>query len=384
MCGIIFVERRNECLANSMVLKRFEKQRQRGTDGFGYISINDGIVRKTVRAEDEKDIIPKLAKEKDKCILFHHRYPTSTPNLKEATHPITVSHPSLKFDYHVVHNGVISNPDELKKNHLKLGFIYTTRIVTETKTISTIYSEECYNDSEAFAIDFALSLENDKEIKSSGSIAFIALQVNKETKKVNRVYYGRNYGNPLKVEEDKTYFCLSSETGTLIDANILHCYDMENRTTTMKAKKIGIYHDYSSYYGGGNIHNSCSVYKDDYDDDFPNYRMPRIGQEFMNNEDDGYDDDFLDVEMQALEDFYDADPYLVKQMTQDELTELQSYKDEIQRLNREMNYDEMTDKELEKDDFLFQVAERIRVENEEADKNGCLKKDKKKTKKIGF
>ena len=209
MCGIIFVERKNGSSANSMVLKRFEKQRSRGTEGFGYAAIKNGKVKHTIRAEDEKDIVPKLAKEKETTILFHHRYPTSTPNMEEATHPIYVSNQSLKYDYYIVHNGIISNPDELKKSHLKLGFIYTTRIVTKTETIKTVYSQECYNDSEAFAIDFALSLENSKEIKSSGSIAFIALQVNKINKTVENIYYGRNHGNTLHIEEDKTFFALS-------------------------------------------------------------------------------------------------------------------------------------------------------------------------------
>jgi hypothetical protein len=38
-----------------------------------------------------------------------------------------VSNKMLKFDYYVVHNGMISNDEELKKEHEKLGFAYTTK-----------------------------------------------------------------------------------------------------------------------------------------------------------------------------------------------------------------------------------------------------------------
>jgi len=45
-------------------------------------------------------------------IIAHHRYPTSTKNLINQTHPIQVSNELLEHDYLVIHNGVITNDAE--------------------------------------------------------------------------------------------------------------------------------------------------------------------------------------------------------------------------------------------------------------------------------
>jgi hypothetical protein len=161
----------------------------------------------------------------------------------------------------VIHNGIISNDDILRAEHLKNGFAYTTEITKKWITLQNTYEESMWNDSEALAIDLALAIESGKAIEANGSIAFIALQYEKISGKAIALYYGRNEGNPLCLESDKNFFSLSSESGKKIEADTLYRYDYETTITTREVKKIGTYYSYAgTTYGYG--------YSTDEEDDF--------------------------------------------------------------------------------------------------------------------
>ncbi len=107
-----------------------------------------------------------------------------------------------------------------------------------------------WNDSESLAIELAKVIDGQKtDIEAKGSIAFIALQVDKKTAKVKKVFYGRNYSNPLKLQTNKAFFSLTSEgEGEQVTPNVLHCYDMESGLFTEKEKKIGVEYVYIDRY----------------------------------------------------------------------------------------------------------------------------------------
>lgn len=195
------------------IMKMYQEQKARGIQGFGYVAIGmNGKVTGFQRAQHEHEIQSMLKNEGNAhAIMFHHRQPTSTPNVKECAHPILVSNEKLTYDYYVCHNGVISNDDELKAAHLTEGFAYTTTIETFYRAGGVEYpATEQYNDSEAFAIDLAKVLDKkDTYMGARGSIAFVAIQVDKVTKDVIAVYCGRNI-NPLLVKKGE-FFIISSE-----------------------------------------------------------------------------------------------------------------------------------------------------------------------------
>jgi len=265
MCGIIHVKKLDpNKKACKTVRKRFEAQRTRGTDGFGFVEIKNGVVVGVHRARTEKEIMKKLMESTAEEILFHHRIPTSTPNFVEATHPIFVSNKLLKHDYYVIHNGVISNDDAMREDHLKLGFEYTTDITTKYETAQYIYTGDViWNDSEAMAIDFAWSVERNVPMDSVGSIALIALQVEKGTGKVLNLMWGRNLGNPLKMQKNDELFSLSSETGESVDDDKLFVMNYETFEIVEIKKEIGEYHGYKGTYGGNYGGYNWSKEKDD-------------------------------------------------------------------------------------------------------------------------
>jgi hypothetical protein len=163
-------------------------------------------------------------------MLVHHRQPTASLNSLDQTHPILVANDCLEHDYLVVHNGVLHNDDELKKKHEGLGFEYLTAY-DEIQYSGTVIPK--FNDSECVAIETARYIENHvTEADIDGSCAFVALQIDKKTQKVLRVFFGRNDRNPLNLDQEGTTLCLSSEgKGDNIKPDILYSFEPKGKMT---------------------------------------------------------------------------------------------------------------------------------------------------------
>lgn len=251
MCGIIFEtsSRRN---VNEEISEMYEDQKHRGDEGFGLVKINAKRDFDLYRCEIESIFINKLFSKDSKTILVHHRTPTSTDNEREQTHPMIIDDQRLKYEYMIVHNGIISNKDECREKFEKDGWEFKTAV-----------DEKKFNDSEAFAIDLAMHLEGKwKDWTARGSIAFVALQVERETQKVEKVLFGRNT-NPLnlyfaKSKKAITNLVVSSEgPGEEIDADMLYTLDLVSMKLKMAEFKIGGTYVYNRAYG--------SMYGDSYD-----------------------------------------------------------------------------------------------------------------------
>ena len=237
MCGIIgaFNFNDNKETVNEWVINQLEDQINRGQDGLGITIIDKDKKVKTERATEITKALLDLRFNPSQMIIMHHRTPTSSENKLSQTHPIKVSHGSFKHDYLIYHNGVIHNEDELKKKHMEeLGFIYTTNRVRDK--FSTLAAEE-FNDSEAIAIEIARFIENQTtEMEAVGSAAFIALQINKKTQTANKLFFGRNDGNPLNMAKSRGKLRLSSEgEGQPIQTDMLYECDLVDFKLKKKA-----------------------------------------------------------------------------------------------------------------------------------------------------
>lgn len=239
MCGIVAkLNYKKTSAVNEDIADLFDDQRNRGTEGFGFVGIDSEKHITVRRAREETKALADLYKKDYPAIVFHHRYPTSTPNYRGQTHPMRVSADNMEHDYLIVHNGVIKNAKELKKAHESIGFKYETVIEDSTKVYKaggykngkwvtgdyTYETVEKFNDSEALAIEVALVIEGVKdEIEAAGSVAFIAVQTNKETGVVTNIFFGRNDTNPLRLLKDNGGITLSSEgDGDMIEPFVLH------------------------------------------------------------------------------------------------------------------------------------------------------------------
>lgn len=241
MCGIIFADFKSR--AKKRVFKRYSQQSARGKQGYGCVAVNNGFVTALHRSTTENDMRVAMKEETANTILFHHRNPTSTPNVEECTHPIYVTNDTLNYDYYVTHNGHITNASVLKKDFEDMGFVYTSVVenLVRPKGHKKAYLvSEQFNDSESLAIELAQIIETGGTFtRSMGGIAFVVLQMDKQTGEVNMVYFGRNT-NPLKMDRTGGEFMLASEGfGVDVEPHKLHSYDLKTKTLTATELQIG-------------------------------------------------------------------------------------------------------------------------------------------------
>lgn len=195
MCGILLLQSFDHSPVNNALLNMYDAQKTRGMQGFGLFDASKGHL---VKATKEDKILKWLTRFDSDMILFHHRWPTSTENVRRAAHPFSTKQ-FFKHQYILVHNGVIRNAKELKEEHEKRGIHY-----------QSVLDNGKFNDSEALLWDFALVMEGKKRhLTAKGDMAFICLKVEKN--ETTRVYFGRNHGRPLCLERDGGGFMLSSE-----------------------------------------------------------------------------------------------------------------------------------------------------------------------------
>ena len=166
---------------------------------------------------------------------MHHRTPTSSRNRISQTHPISIKNKNLKHNYLIFHNGIINNENEMKVDHEKIGFFYTT----EKKLNQTQYE---FNDSESLAIDLARFIEKQiPQIKTKGSAAYIILQINKKTNKAVKLFFGTN-NNPLKLSQTRGKLRLSSEgEGNEIKENIMYNCNLKDFSIKKQKCEIKLY-----------------------------------------------------------------------------------------------------------------------------------------------
>ncbi|MCB1712785.1 MAG: hypothetical protein KDH96_10005 [Candidatus Riesia sp.] len=219
---------------NNAILQLFDEQRHRGLQGFGLATVYPDNVVNIVRKTTEEGILKYLVKHENNIMLFHHRNPTSTVNVKRAAHPFSTKDTFGDNQYILIHNGHITNSRAMKKEHEeKFGIEY-----------QSVLQDGTFNDSESLLWDLALVLEGHKDsLEVYGGIAFICMKVVKG--ELERIYFGRN-SNPLKMVRDKDTLRLSSEgTGDDIEKDTLYNFNFKSNRLTHRYFKIKEW--YTSY-----------------------------------------------------------------------------------------------------------------------------------------
>jgi len=113
MCGIIGVAIRNETKIVETLTAIYENQKYRGQQGagFGVRKADGSMFRCRCRSPGKalRFLANRQSLEPGDLLIFHHRYPTSTPNYPAFNHPIANEDGSM----YLIHNGHISNDAEL-------------------------------------------------------------------------------------------------------------------------------------------------------------------------------------------------------------------------------------------------------------------------------
>ena len=125
MCGILGSIIKDGRLIGVRLSEIYEGQKQRGQLGAGY-AIGRAGHNFRVRFRSPKKALMFANRQTFKAgdrLLFHHRYPTSTPNFPAFNHPISNEDGSIML----IHNGHISNAPELFS---KLGDTHQFETIT--------------------------------------------------------------------------------------------------------------------------------------------------------------------------------------------------------------------------------------------------------------
>ena len=268
MCGIFATKK------NGKIVEYYKSQKARGSEGFGVITIAKNKTFNLRRWTKETEFLTGLAeieKEGNIFTLVHHRFPTSSKNWISQTHPIKVKYNG--FVYFIMHNGVISNDEDLKKEHDKLGIEYDTLITTTVETNMSKWQTLEWNDSNALAIEICRFIEGEvddlKQVR--GSYAFFVVKTDGET--VVDVFAGRNSGNPIKINDKSMGSTIGHkdlETGVLFKleyAKDLIFTPVKNFTDNYSSPSYSTY-GYNSYYDSKDYGYKRYEWEDDLEDEY--------------------------------------------------------------------------------------------------------------------
>lgn len=189
----------------------------------------------------ESRIKALLKKTDNEEVLFHHRFATSTIDIRNACHPFSTKD-NFDYQYVGVHNGVVRNSWQLRTEHEKLGIKYVS-----------IQENNSFNDSEALIYDLARYFEGQvDDLTAYGSIAFIVVKRDKEGNPL-QLFFGHNAGSStLKMKKTANSLTVSSEgEGDHVPINMLHIYDYE----TNEIRTRDMYIPSSGYSTGGSAWN---------------------------------------------------------------------------------------------------------------------------------
>jgi len=209
MCGIIGITGRNIDLRKSInMLKRLE---YRGYDSAG-IAVNTGknifVEKGKGRIEEainEDRVLKKIGEETPKTTIAHSRWSTHGKPVKKNSHP----HNCCNGDIAIIHNGIISNYEELKKELQSKGHKFTSD--TDTETIVHLMEEEI-NGKERSKREILKAIQKVEE-RIEGEYAVLALLKGKDE------LYGFKKDSPLclGINPDKRENYFSSDIYSFSD-----------------------------------------------------------------------------------------------------------------------------------------------------------------------
>ncbi len=238
MCGIIASLTKEPSLDNMLRVKfQYKEQDHRGQNGFGFVAIQDHKVI-YARATNEKEILEELDKlGETTLIMFHHRIPTCNMNAVKTNHPIFVaSKKNLDHKYFIIHNGMIQNTVNLRKEHEAEGFKYRTDLSWKYSQVAHIYND--HTDTESLGIEMAKFIDGEtSRIKARGNVACFILQMDYENHPI--AFYFFRESNPVNwYRNQKGMFMASEAKGQELPKDRLFRLDLKDWTLSSKSAHL--------------------------------------------------------------------------------------------------------------------------------------------------
>ncbi len=189
MCGIVGIINEGNISVKNDLLKSLKRLEYRGYDSVGFADVQGNV---------EKDIgeiskfMDSIKDYKTSCAISHTRWATHGGVTKTNSHP----HWNSKKNIFTVHNGIIENYEELKKELISKGHEFITE--TDSEIISHFFDEELKSKTMIEAIKSFI-----RRIK--GTYAILIIEKGK-----NRIYAIKK-DSPLVLGLAKDRFYLASD-----------------------------------------------------------------------------------------------------------------------------------------------------------------------------
>ena len=225
MCGIIGYCSKNS-KASSVIFEDLKRMEYRGYDSSGIAMISGGklIIRKGIGKLDEVNKRYKLDKIPGQVGIGHTRWATHGGVTGPNTHP----HADCSGQIAVIHNGIIDNYQELRKDLVKRGHQFISE--TDTEVIPHKIEDEIKKGRTLQEAVIAIAP------RLQGSYAFLAVS-SKEPGKI----VGTRKGSPLVVGSgEKTTFAASDSIAMAGQINQLYMLG-EGEIVALTAEKALFY-----------------------------------------------------------------------------------------------------------------------------------------------
>ena len=195
MCGIIGIASNKPVSTN--IINSLKKLEYRGYDSAGLATLDDNLIdeKKCSGRVDELEKILFKNPSKGNIGIGHVRWAThGVPNIINA-------HPHSSEEVSVVHNGIIENSDELKKDLEAQGFKFKSQ--TDTEVITVLVTQFLENSKPVESVFKTL-----KKLKGSFALGIIF-------KNFSNIIIGARRGSPLAVGYSKEENYLGSDSYAL-------------------------------------------------------------------------------------------------------------------------------------------------------------------------
>jgi len=235
MCGIVgYVGDRK---ASEILLESIKKLEYRGYDSAGIATISGEkiLLKKDIGKIDEVDKKVDFLELQGNIGIAHSRWSTHGKVTKDNAHP----HTDCTGKISIVHNGIIENYAELKKELEEKGHKFKSE--TDTEVIAHLI-EENYRDDMISAVSEAL-----KKVEGSYALGIMhadydgLIAARNESPLVIGIGKNENYiasDVPAILSQTKKVIYLGNKEVAVLDRNQVRIYDLEGNKITKKIEEI--------------------------------------------------------------------------------------------------------------------------------------------------
>jgi len=257
MCGIVGIITDGKISIENDLLKSLKRLEYRGYDSVGYAD---------VRGNMEKDVgeisqFLNTIKDSDtSCAISHTRWATHGGVTKTNSHP----HWNCKKNIFTVHNGIIENYQELKKELIAKGHVFITE--TDSEVISHFFEEELKSKDMIEAIkNFIKRIE--------GTYAILLIEKDK-----NRIYAIKK-DSPLVLGLVKDKFYLASDIYAFSDATNKAIFFEDKEFAVVDPNKYTFYDNEGKEIIKGIYEFTWAISQEDSVERYPHYMIKEIHEQ---------------------------------------------------------------------------------------------------------